>query len=65
MIICDTVCFKNSLYEFGGIRTKKPLDIIPFAQICTGGQNPLHGFARLDQTPFMILQGWTKPPADK
>ena len=35
-----------------GKRTKKPSDIIPFTQICTGGQNPLYGFARLDKIPF-------------
>ena len=49
---------------------KKTPDIIPFAQICTGGQNPLYGFARVDKKPswfamvdkipFMSLQGWTK-----
>ena len=26
------------------MRTKNSPDIIPFAQSCTGGQNPLHGF---------------------
>ena len=56
------------------IRTKKTLDIIPFAQICTGGQNPLYGFARVDKKPswfamvdkipFMSLQGWTKSPSE-
>ena len=31
-------------------------------QIKLFGQNPLHGFARVDKTPYMVLQGWTKPP---
>ena len=40
-------------------RTKSPPERIPFTLICTGGQNPLHGFTRVDIIPFMVLQGWT------
>jgi len=46
-----------------GMRTKKSPDIIPFAQSCTGGQNPLHGFARVDKNRFVILQWGTKFPS--